>query len=342
IKDKHADERRTEIIPAEGEFDVKDLFEEEDIVVTLTHLGYIKRFPADTYRSQKRGGRGISALTTREEDFITDLITTTNHSRMLFLSNRGRVYKLNAYEIPEGKRTSKGTAIVNLLQLNPGEKIARIITFNPDSVKDDYKYLLMVTKNGIVKKTPIDEFKNINKSGIIAIGLKDGDELIGVKMTDGDEEIMLVTQNAMSIKFNEKDIRPMGRTATGVKGITLSKDDMVVSMDLASEGSDLLVVSEKGYGKRTDLEEYRIQMRAGKGIKTYNINAKTGKLIGATIVNEDDEMMMINSDGVLIRIRVNEISIFGRITSGVKLMRTDEEVEVVSIAKIKNEDDIVE
>ncbi len=342
IKDKHTDERRTEIIPAEGEFDVKDLFEEEDIVVTLTHLGYIKRLPADTYRSQKRGGRGISALTTREEDFITDLITTTNHSRMLFLTNRGRVYKLNAYEIPEGKRTSKGTAIVNLLQLNPGEKIARIITFNPDSVKDDYKYLLMVTKNGIVKKTPIDEFKNINKSGIIAIGLKDGDELIGVKMTDGDEEIMLVTQNAMSIKFNEKDIRPMGRTATGVKGITLSKDDMVVSMDLASEGSDLLVVSEKGYGKRTDLEEYRIQMRAGKGIKTYNINAKTGKLIGATIVNEDDEMMMINSDGVLIRIRVNEISIFGRITSGVKLMRTDEEVEVVSIAKIKNEDDIVE
>lgn len=342
IKDKHADERRTEIIPAEGEFDVKDLFEEEDIVVTLTHLGYIKRLPADTYRSQKRGGRGISALTTREEDFITDLITTTNHSRMLFLTNRGRVYKLNAYEIPEGKRTSKGTAIVNLLQLNPGEKIARIITFNPDSVKDDYKYLLMVTKNGIVKKTPIDEFKNINKSGIIAIGLKDGDELIGVKMTDGDEEIILVTQNAMSIKFNEKDIRPMGRTATGVKGITLSKDDMVVSMDLASEGSDLLVVSEKGYGKRTDLEEYRIQMRAGKGIKTYNINAKTGKLIGATIVNEDDEMMMINSDGVLIRIRVNEISIFGRITSGVKLMRTDEEVEVVSIAKIKNEDDIVE
>ncbi|SFE67400.1 DNA gyrase subunit A [Peptostreptococcus sp. D1] len=342
IKDKHADERRTEIIPAEGEFDVKDLFEEEDIVVTLTHLGYIKRLPADTYRSQKRGGRGISALTTREEDFITDLITTTNHSRMLFLTNRGRVYKLNAYEIPEGKRTSKGTAIVNLLQLNPGEKIARIITFNPDSVKDDYKYLLMVTKNGIVKKTPIEEFKNINKSGIIAIGLKDGDELIGVKMTDGDEEIVLVTQNAMSIKFNEKDIRPMGRTATGVKGITLSKDDMVVSMDLASEGSDLLVVSEKGYGKRTDLEEYRIQMRAGKGIKTYNINSKTGKLIGATIVNEDDEMMMINSDGVLIRIRVNEISIFGRITSGVKLMRTDEEVEVVSIAKIKNEDDIVE
>lgn len=342
IRDKYSDERRTEIIPAEGEFDVKDLFEEEDIVVTLTHLGYIKRLPADTYKSQKRGGRGISALTTREEDFITDLIATTNHSMMLFFTNRGRVYKLNAYEVPEGKRTSKGTAIVNLLQLNPGEKVARIITFNPDNISEEYKYLLMATKNGIVKKTSIDEFKNINKSGIIAINLKDGDELIGVKMTNGEEEVLLVTQNAMSIKFSEKDIRPMGRTATGVKGITLSKGDMVVSMDLTSEGSDLLVVSEKGYGKRTDIEEYRIQMRSGKGIKTYNINSKTGKLIGANLVNEDDEMMMINSDGVLIRIRVNEISIFSRITSGVKLMRTDEEVEVVSIAKLKNEDDIVE
>lgn len=340
IRDKYSDERRTEIVPAEGEFDIKDLFEEEDIAITLTHLGYIKRLPADTYKSQKRGGRGISALTTREEDFITDLIATTSHSMMLFFTNRGRVYKLNAYEIPEGKRASKGTAIVNLLQLNPGEKVARIITFNPENVSEQYKYLLMATRDGIVKKTPIEEFKNINKSGIIAINLKDGDELIGVKMTDGEEEVLLVTRNAMSIKFDEKQIRPMGRTATGVKGITLSKDDIVVSMDLTSEGTDLLVVSENGYGKRTDIEEYRIQMRAGKGIKTYNINSKTGKLVGANLVNEDDEMMLINSDGVLIRIRVNEISIFSRITSGVKLMRTNEEVEVVSIAKLKSEEEI--
>ena len=340
IKDKYADPRRTEIKPAEGEIALKDLYEEEEVAITLTHLGYIKRLPADTYKSQKRGGRGISALTTREEDFVTDLISTTTHSLMLFFTNRGRVYKLNAYEVPEGKRTSKGTAIVNLLQLNPGEKIARTISFNTDSKEnDDLKYLLFATKSGIVKKTPISDFKNINKSGLIAINLKDGDELIGVNRTSGKEDIILVTENGMSIRFNENDVRAMGRTATGVKGITLSKGDQVVSMDLISNGSDLLVVSEKGFGKRTETEEYRPQIRAGKGIKTYNINSKTGKLVGATLVNEDDEMMMINSNGVLIRIRVNEISIFGRVTSGVKLMKTDEEVEVVSIAKLKGEEE---
>ena len=340
IKDKYADPRRTEIKPAEGEIALKDLYEEEEVAITLTHLGYIKRLPADTYKSQKRGGRGISALTTREEDFVTDLISTTTHSLMLFFTNRGRVYKLNAYEVPEGKRTSKGTAIVNLLQLNPGEKIARTISFNTDSKEnDDLKYLLFATKSGIVKKTPISDFKNINKSGLIAINLKDGDELIGVNRTSGEEDIILVTENGMSIRFNENDVRAMGRTVTGVKGITLSKGDQVVSMDLISNGSDLLVVSEKGFGKRTETEEYRPQIRAGKGIKTYNINSKTGKLVGATLVNEDDEMMMINSNGVLIRIRVNEISIFGRVTSGVKLMKTDEEVEVVSIAKLKGEEE---
>lgn len=340
IKDKYADPRRTEIKPAEGEIALKDLYEEEEIAITLTHLGYIKRLPADTYKSQKRGGRGISALTTREEDFVTDLISTTTHSLMLFFTNRGRVYKLNAYEVPEGKRTSKGTAIVNLLQLNPGEKIARTISFNTDSKEnEDLKYLLFATKSGIVKKTPISDFKNINKSGLIAINLKDGDELIGVNRTNGEEDIILVTENGMSIRFNENDVRAMGRTATGVKGITLSKGDYVVSMDLISNGADLLVVSEKGFGKRTETEEYRPQIRAGKGIKTYNINSKTGKLVGATLVDEDDEMMMINSNGVLIRIRVNEISIFGRVTSGVKLMKTDEEVEVVSIAKLKGEEE---
>lgn len=340
IKDKYADPRRTEIKPAEGEIALKDLYEEEEIAITLTHLGYIKRLPADTYKSQKRGGRGISALTTREEDFVTDLISTTTHSLMLFFTNRGRVYKLNAYEVPEGKRASKGTAIVNLLQLNPGEKIARTISFNTDSKEnEDLKYLLFATKSGIVKKTPISDFKNINKSGLIAINLKDGDELIGVNRTNGEEDIILVTENGMSIRFNENDVRSMGRTATGVKGITLSKGDHVVSMDLISNGADLLVVSEKGFGKRTETEEYRPQIRAGKGIKTYNINSKTGKLVGATLVDEDDEMMMINSNGVLIRIRVNEISIFGRVTSGVKLMKTDEEVEVVSIAKLKGEEE---
>ena len=340
IKNKYTDERRTEIQHAEGEIDVIDLIDEEEIAITLTHFGYIKRLPADTYRSQKRGGRGISALTTREEDFVKHLISTTTHSRLLFFTNRGRVFRLNAYEIPEGKRQAKGTAIVNLLQLGPGEKIATLIDVDG---KEENKYLLIATKKGMVKKTKISDFKNINKSGLISIGLKEGDEVIGVKLTDGEQDVMLVTRNGMSIRFSEKDVRGMGRTAMGVKGITLGEGDTVVSMSLASEGTDMLVVSENGFGKRTDLEEYRSQIRAGKGIKTYNISEKTGSIVGAEMVSEDDEMMIINSDGVLIRIKVNEISIFGRVTSGVKLMNVDEEVSIVSIAKITTyEEDEVE
>ncbi|MBQ3422773.1 MAG: DNA gyrase subunit A [Romboutsia sp.] len=336
IKENYADERRTEIRHAEGEIDMRDLIEDEEIAITLTHFGYIKRLPADTYKSQKRGGRGISALTTREEDFVKHLVSTTTHSRLLFFTNKGRVFRLNAYEIPEGKRQAKGTAIVNLLQLGPNEKIATLLAIDEH---DDNKYLLLATKNGIVKKTDREEFKNINKAGLIAIGLREDDELIGVKVTDGNKDILLVTKEGMSIRFDENDIRPMGRSAMGVKGITLSNEDKVVSMSLCEEGTDVLVVSENGFGKRTDINEYRTQIRAGKGIKTYNIAEKTGKLVGAEMVNEDDEMMIINSDGVLIRLRVNEISLFGRVTSGVKLMKTDEEVNVVSISKIKMEEE---
>lgn len=336
IKENHADERRTEIRHAEGEIDMRDLIEDEEIAITLTHFGYIKRLPADTYKSQKRGGRGISALTTREEDFVKHLVSTTTHSKLLFFTNKGRVFRLNAYEIPEGKRQAKGTAIVNLLQLGPNEKIATLLAIDE---KDDNKYLLLATKNGIVKKTDREEFKNINKAGLIAIGLREDDELIGVKVTDGNKDVLLVTKEGMSIRFDENDIRPMGRSAMGVKGITLSNDDKVVSMSLCEEGTDVLVVSENGFGKRTDINEYRTQIRAGKGIKTYNIAEKTGKLVGAEMVNEDDEMMIINSDGVLIRLRVNEISLFGRVTSGVKLMKTDDEVNVVSISKIKMEEE---
>ena len=336
IKENYADERRTEIRHAEGEIDMRDLIEDEEIAITLTHFGYIKRLPADTYKSQKRGGRGVSALTTREEDFVKHLVSTTTHSRLLFFTNKGRVFRLNAYEIPEGKRQAKGTAIVNLLQLGPNEKIATLLAIDEH---DDNKYLLLATKNGIVKKTDREEFKNINKAGLIAIGLREDDELIGVKVTDGNKDILLVTKEGMSIRFDENDIRPMGRSAMGVKGITLSNDDKVVSMNLCEEGTDVLVVSENGFGKRTDINEYRTQIRAGKGIKTYNIAEKTGKLVGAEMVNEDDEMMIINSDGVLIRLRVNEISLFGRVTSGVKLMKTDEEVNVVSISKIKMEEE---
>ena len=335
IKDNYADERRTEIRHAEGEIDMKDLIENEEVAITLTHFGYIKRMPIDTYKSQNRGGRGISALTTREEDFIKELITTQTHSKLLFFTNKGKVYRLNADEIPEGKRQAKGTAIVNLLQLGSDEKIATVISLDSDS---DKEYLLLATKNGIVKKTKREEFKNINKSGLIAIGLREDDELIGVRVTDGNEEVILVTKEGMSIRFDENDIRHMGRTAMGVKGISLNSNDQVVAMNLCSEGTELLVVSENGFGKRTSIDEYRAQIRAGKGIKTYNIADKTGDIVGAQMVSEDDDMMIINSDGVLIRLRVNEISLFGRVTSGVKLMKTDDEVNIVSIAKIKAEE----
>lgn len=335
IKKNYSDERRTEITYSEGEIDVRDLIEEEEIAITLTHFGYVKRVPADSYKSQKRGGRGISALTTREEDFVKHLVTTTTHSKVLFFTNKGRVFRLNAYEIPEGKRQAKGTAIINLLQLAPNEKIATLLAIDEN---DKNQYLLLATKNGIVKKTKREEFKNIKKSGLIAIGLRQDDELIGVKLTDGNKEVLLVTKGGMSIRFDENDIRYMGRTAMGVKGITLSEDDKVVTVALTDEGTDVLVVSENGLGKRTHIEEYRTQMRAGKGIKTYNIATKTGEIVGAEMVTEEDEIMIINSDGVLIRLRVNEISLFGRVTSGVKLMRTNNEVDVVSIAKINIEE----
>ena len=336
IKENYADERRTEIKHSEGEIDMRDLINDEEIAITLTHFGYIKRLPSDTYKSQRRGGRGVSALTTREEDFVKHLVSTTTHSKLLFFTNKGRVFKLNAYDIPEGKRQAKGTAIVNLLQLGPNEKIATLISIDES---ESNEFLLLATKNGIVKKTKCEEFKNINKSGLIAIGLREDDELIDVRVTNGNKEVLLVTKQGMSIKFDEKDIRPTGRTAIGVKGIALSENDKVVSMSLANEGTDLLVVSENGFGKRTDINEYRIQTRSGKGIKTYNIAEKTGNIVGAQMVNEDDEIMIINSNGVLIRLRVNEISLFGRVTSGVKLMKTDEEVNVVSIAKINADEE---
>ena len=332
IKDKYADARRTEIRHAEGEINMRDLIDDEEIAITLTHFGYIKRVPLDTYKSQNRGGKGIAAMSTREEDFVKHLVTTSTHSRLLFFTNRGRVFRLDAFEIPEGKRKAKGTAIVNLLQLAPNEKITTLIPV--DDINDKELYLLLATKKGIVKKTKREEFKNINKSGLIAIGLRSDDELIDVKITNGEKDILLVTENGMSIRFNETDIRPMGRTAMGVKGITLSTEDRVVSMNLTDEGHELLVVSENGFGKRTDINEYRVQSRAGKGIKTYNIFEKTGKIVGAEMVDEQDQIMIINSDGILIRLQVEDISIYGRVTSGVKLMKTEDEVNVVSIAKI--------
>ncbi len=337
IKEKYADERRTEIRHAEGEINMRDLIDDEEIAITLTHFGYIKRVPLDTYKSQNRGGKGITAMSTREEDFVKHLVTTSTHSRLLFFTNKGRVFRMDAFEIPEGKRKAKGTAIVNLLQLAPNEKITTLIPI--DHINEDELYLLLSTKKGIVKKTKREEFKNINKSGLIAIGLRNDDELIDVKITDGTKDVILVTENGMSIRFNEDDIRHMGRTAMGVKGITLSGEDRVVSMSLSDEGHQLLVVSENGFGKRTDINEYRVQSRAGKGIKTYNIFEKTGKIVGAEMVDEKDQIMIINSDGILIRLQVEGISTYGRVTSGVKLMKTEDEVNVVSIAKINMEEE---
>ncbi len=335
IKEKYNDDRRTDIKAVHGEINIEDLIEEEEMAITLTHFGYVKRLPSDTYKSQKRGGKGISALTTREEDFVENLVITSTHSRISFFTNKGRVYRLNAYEIPEGKRQAKGTAIVNLLPLDKEEKITAIIPFRPSQ---DEKYLVLCTKEGIVKKTDINEFRKSKRNGLIAINLREEDELIGVKLTTGEEELILVTKKGMAIRFSENDIRDMGRGAMGVKGITLDPDDYVVSMEQIQEGTELLVVSENGFGKRSPISEYRIQNRGGKGLKTYNISEKTGKLVGARMVNDDDELMIINSDGVLIRFNVGEISVLSRITSGVKLMRTDEETTVMSLAKIAAEE----
>ena len=333
IKEKFGDMRRSRLMASADEINIEDMIEEEDIIITLTHFGYIKRMPEGTYRPQKRGGKGIIALTTREEDFVEDLFITSTHDTILFFTNKGKVYSLKAYEIPDAGRQAKGTAIINLLNLTGDEKVNAIIPiseFNPD-----YN-LVLVTKNGIVKKTGLDQFTNIRKNGIIAISLRDEDELIGVKMTDGNRELILVTKKGMAIRFDEKDVREMGRSAMGVKGITLNKDDIVVSAELIEENQYLLVISEFGYGKRTPLDEYKVQIRGGKGLKTYNIKEKTGEIVSAKVIHENDEVMMISHNGTIIRLNTNDISIMGRSTQGVTLMKMNDD-KVVAVAKYVEE-----
>ncbi|MFW2491893.1 DNA gyrase subunit A [Clostridium chromiireducens] len=336
IKAKYSDERRSKIEKIINEIDIEDLIQVEDVVITLTHSGYIKRISADTYSSQRRGGKGIQAMSTKEDDFVEQLMITSTHSDVLFFTNKGRVYKLRAYEIPDAGRQAKGTNLINLIAIESDEKIQTVLT-----VTDDRKegFLFMGTKQGIVKKTPLSEFKNLRKSGLIAISLKDGDELLKVKNTYGDANIMVVTQNGYAVKFNEKDVRSMGRTASGVKAINLKEDDIAVCMDIAVEGEELLVISQNGYGKRTPITEYKLQNRGGVGLITYKISEKTGKLAGATICKVDDELMLINSSGVAIRINVSDISVTSRSAMGVTLMRTNEEEKVVAIAKILSSDD---
>ncbi len=331
IKTKYSDERRSNIEKILNEIDIEDLIQEEDVVITLTNTGYVNRISADTYSSQRRGGKGIQAMTTKEDDLVDHIMITSTHSDVLFFTNRGRVYKLRAYEIPDAGRQAKGTNLINLIAIEADEKIQTVLT-----VTDDKKegFLFMGTKQRIVKKTPISEFKNLRKNGLIAISLKDGDELLKVKNTYGDANIMVVTQNGYAVKFNEKNVRSMGRTASGVRSINLKGDDIAVCMDIAVDGEELLVISENGYGKRTPITAYKLQNRGGVGLITYKISEKTGKLAGATICKVDDELMLINSNGVAIRINVSDISVTSRSAMGVTLMRTNGDEKVVAIAKI--------
>ena len=330
IKEKYGDERKTKIVSAEGEFDIEDLIKEEQTVVALTHFGYIKRMPADTYKSQKRGGKGITGISTREEDFVKQIFTASTHDTILFFTNKGKLYRLRGYEIPEAGRTAKGTAIVNLLNLEAGEKVSAVI---PIQNFAEGKYLLMATKNGLIKKTALTEYNTTRKNGLQGITLKDEDELIGVRLTDGEDNVVLVTRNGLCITFDEKDVRPIGRVAQGVIGIRLDDDDEVIGMEsvIAGGKATLLAITENGFGKRTELDEYRVQKRGGRGVITYKITPKTGKLVGVRIATEDDDVMLITDSGTIIRISVKDVSILGRSTQGVTLMRTSDGGKVVSM-----------
>ncbi len=338
IKNKYGDSRRTSIEMVFDEIDMEDLIDEEECIVTVTHNGYVKRLPVDTYHSQRRGGRGITGITTREEDFVEHLFTTSTHHNILFFTTRGYVYKLKGYQIPEATRQAKGTAIVNLLPLEPGEKINAMI---PIAEFEKGDYLTFITRNGLVKKTDIMDYSRIRNNGLRAIEIVEGDELICVKLTDGDSEIMLITHDGLAIRFKEKDVRATGRTTRGVKGITLKDGDYVVGACAGpvTEGASLLVVTEKGYGKKTEFSEYRLQTRSGKGLFTYRITEKTGKVICAEAVTDNDDIMMITSEGIVIRMHADEISTYSRHTQGVRLMRLNEGVNVVSTALTEREDE---
>ncbi|MBQ6662456.1 MAG: DNA gyrase subunit A [Firmicutes bacterium] len=332
IKKKYADPRRTKIVRDEMEIDEEDLLEEENVAVTLTHLGYLKRVPADTYRAQKRGGKGITGITTRENDFVKDIITTSTHDYLMFFTNTGKAHKIKAYTIPEAGRTAKGTPAINFLNLEQQERITAMIPvkeFSPD------KYLIAVTKRGQIKKTALDEFDTRRSTGLIAINLQEGDEMIGIRQSTGENNVIIVTRNGKCICFSEKDVRPMGRIAGGVRAIQLEDDDEVVGMELVEPGQQLLVVTEKGYGKRTPVEDYKLQIRGGKGMLTYDKGKfeKTGALIGSMVVDEDDEAFLINSDGVIIRIRAKEVSVLGRATQGVRIMKVEDETRIVAMTK---------
>ena len=341
IRDKFGDERKTKIVAAEGEIDIEDLIKEEQTVITLTHFGYIKRLPIDTYRSQRRGGKGITGMTTREDDFVKQIFTASTHDTILFFTNKGKLYKLRGYEVPEAGRTAKGTAIVNLLSLDPGEKISAVI---PIQNFAEGKYLLMATKHGLIKKTALSEYNSARKTGLQGITLKQDDELIEVRLTDGQDNVVLVTKKGLCITFDEKDVRPMGRVSQGVIGIRLNDDDEVIGMEsvISEEKATLLAITENGFGKRTELDEYRVQNRGGKGVITYKITPKTGEIVGVRIARENDDVMLVTDTGTIIRLNVKDVSILGRSTQGVTLMRTSDGGKVVSIETLRPDMEIEE
>ncbi len=339
IRDKYGDERRTSIGFDEYDISMEDLIPKEDVVITMTKMGYIKRMSNDTFKAQNRGGKGIKGMQTIDEDYVEELFMTHTHHYIMFFTNKGRAYRLKAYEIPEASRTSRGTAIINLLQLMPEEKISAVI---PIDEYRDGEYIIMATAKGLVKKTPVTDFSNIRKNGLAAITLREEDELIEVKFTDGNQEIILVTKFGQCIRFAETDVRTTGRTSMGVRGINLDDTDEVIGMQLATQGNELLIVSEKGMGKRTLISDFSAQNRGGKGVKCYKITEKTGNVVGIKAVNEDDEIMIINTEGIVIRMFCEGISILGRITSGVKLINLKDGVTVASIAKVRKEEEIEE
>ena len=336
IKNRYGDDRRTRLIQDMGEIDIEDLIEDEMSVITMTHLNYIKRIPLSTYKSQNRGGKGIIGMQTREEDAVKNLFLSSNHSYLLFFTNMGKVYRIKTWEIPEAGRNAKGTPIINVLEMGENEKITAVI--QAKDYNDDSGYLMMITKSGIIKKTPTNMFNNIRRSGLIAVNLRDNDELISVQKTDGNMDIFVVTHLGMAIRFNENDLRSLGRTAAGVKAINLNEGDSVIGAEIISPDKKVLIVSEKGYGKCTESSSFKVQNRGGKGLKAYKITEKTGNIIGLAMVNDNEELIMVTSQGVIIRIRIKDISTVGRVTQGVKLINLGDDVTVVSMAKISEED----
>ena len=330
IKQKYADPRRTQIMAAVDEIGMEDLIADEDVVITLTHQGYIKRLPVDTYRSQRRGGRGITGMGTKDEDFVEHLFITTTHHYMLFFTNQGLVYRIKVYEIPEASRQARGTPIINLMPLQPDETISAVIPikdFDPD------RYLLLATENGKVKKTALEEYDSIKAHGLIAITLKEGDHLIGARLVKEDDQVIMSTRNGQAIRFMADEVRPMGRTAQGVKGIELD-DDRVIDMDIVKENADLLVATENGYGKRTAVSEYRVQRRGGKGVQTIRPSKRNGKVVGIKMVREEDDVMLITAEGIIIRMEVNGISRIGRSTQGVTLIKLEPGDSLVALARV--------